>query len=83
MQGWSKSVGRRMGLVSLSSSADKLLELRLKICGACPHVKRRKFVEILNSGEDVEVEGLYCPLCHCPCLEKGMVTDEKCPIDKW
>lgn len=82
-QGWGKALGQRLGLISLSTSEQKLTELRLKICKACKYAVTRKFIEILNDDEDHEVEGLVCSRCHCPCKEKALVIDEKCPEDLW
>lgn len=80
--GWSRAIGRRLGLISLSSAEEKLSELRLKICNDCKFSMYKKWPELIND-EDVEVNGLVCSKCGCPCIEKSLVVDEQCPESFW
>jgi hypothetical protein len=76
--GWA----RRLKIISTSEPLKKLSDLRLRICGNCSLAKESKVLRILNGNADYEHQ-LQCTKCKCPCLEKSLVTDEKCPVDKW
>lgn len=76
--GWS----RKFGIIETTDELKKLTELRLKICEDCPFSKKSKALRIVN-GKGKNVSQLYCTICHCPCEEKALVVDEKCPIGKW
>lgn len=78
IRGW----GMRFGLIPTTQAEQKLSDLRLKVCGACRYAKEQKVLKIIN-GEVNNNAALVCTLCHCPCLEKGLVVDEKCPIKRW
>jgi hypothetical protein len=77
-KGW----GKRFGIISTSTAEEKLSELRLEICKRCDHAKTSSFLELVNGGEERKM-GLFCTECKCACLEKSLVVDEQCPIDKW
>lgn len=76
--GW----GKAFGILPITTSEAKLSALRLKICGQCDYSLKSKVLEILNGHAQYE-HILKCSKCTCPCLEKSLVTDEKCPADKW
>lgn len=78
LKGWSK----RFGIISTSTAEKKLSELRMDICSHCEVAKSSKFLELVNGGEEWKV-GLVCTNCKCPCLEKSLVIDEQCPLEKW
>ncbi len=78
LKGW----GKATGILSTSTAEKKLSALRLTICMRCEHSKSSKVLEILNGQANYE-NRLKCDKCKCPCLEKSLVTDEKCPIAKW
>lgn len=78
VEGWAK----RLGLLSVSDPNKKLSDLRLKICGFCRHSKPSKVLEIMNGAANYR-ETLQCAKCLCPCLEKTLVIDEKCPDNQW
>lgn len=76
--GWAKA----MGWISTGNAEKKLSKLRMKICGICEHSQHSKVLRFIN-GEAIHDNGLQCGKCKCPCLEKSLVVDEKCPINKW
>lgn len=78
LTGWA----RVLGMISTSEPQKKLSELRVSICKLCPEAKTNKVLAILNGNVNY-VNQLQCRKCKCPCLEKSLVTDEKCPIGKW
>ncbi len=78
LTGW----GKRIGILQISKAEDKLAELRLRKCKICPLSKESKVLKLLNGNAGYEAQ-LQCTKCHCPCFEKAIVVDEKCPIDKW
>lgn len=78
IRGW----GMRFGLIPTSDAEKKLADLRLKICAGCKYAQKRKILRIVNGEVNNNAE-LQCTLCHCPCLEKALVTDEVCPVKKW
>ncbi len=78
LTGW----GKKLGIIQISNVEEKLSELRLKKCMRCPHADVSKILTIINGhGEQKDI--IYCKLCACPCVQKSLVVDEKCPIDKW
>lgn len=78
LKGWGKS----MGILSVSTAGKKLSDLRLSICKNCPESSTSKVLELLNGSANY-VNELKCNKCTCPCLQKTLVIDEKCPIGKW
>lgn len=76
--GW----GKRLGWLPTSEAEHKLAELRLKSCQQCPNTKESKLLKIVNGHGAYEKE-IFCTLCKCPCSEKTIVVEEKCPIGKW
>lgn len=78
LKGW----GKAFGIVPISTAERKLSDLRLNICGICQHSKASKVLYIFNDKADYKNQ-LQCSICKCPCLEKSLVIDEKCPLDKW
>jgi hypothetical protein len=78
LTGW----GKAWGILPISTAEHKLSELRMGFCNNCSQAKTSKVLEIL-SGKEHYTSKLVCTKCKCPCLEKSLVTDEKCPIGKW
>lgn len=76
--GW----GKALGIIQVTSAELKLSQLRMKICSKCELSKPSKTLKILNNSAEYE-HSLKCIKCTCPCLEKSLVVDEKCPIGKW
>jgi hypothetical protein len=78
LKGWLKA----FGILSTSTAELKLSQLRLSICTSCQHKKITSVLEIIHNSANME-DVIACGICHCPCLEKSLVTDEQCPIHKW
>lgn len=78
LTGW----GKAFGWLPVSTPEKKLSELRLKICGICEESETSKALRIIND-EAIHGYQLRCLKCKCPCLEKSLVVDEKCPLSKW
>lgn len=78
LTGW----GKRLGILQVSNAEKKLADLRMQICTACPYTETKKILKILKGTADYE-KVIACSKCKCPCWEKTIVVDEKCPIDKW
>lgn len=78
IRGWAKA----LGWVQTSVAEKKLSELRLQICKGCDYSKMSKWLDLVNE-EEVEIAGLVCTECGCPCLEKSLVIDETCPEKFW
>lgn len=78
LTGW----GKRYGLISTSTAEQKLSELRMKKCSVCIHAHESKALKLLNGNVHHETT-LYCTKCGCPCLQKTLVADETCPLNKW
>jgi hypothetical protein len=78
LTGW----GKRFGILQTSKAEEKLAELRLSICKACSYSEESKVLKILNGNVNYEAQ-LKCTKCTCPCWEKAIVVDEKCPIKNW
>jgi|KBSSwiStaDraftv2_1062776.scaffolds.fasta_scaffold21894_6 hypothetical protein len=81
-RGWTKAMGARLGFRSLEDKEKKLSDLRLQLCGRCKYAAHKKVLEFIN-GDDVWVNALFCTKCKCPCLEKSLVAEEKCPMGYW
>jgi len=78
IKGWLKA----LGFITVSNAEAKLSILRMQICGRCEWAKESSVLEVVNN--DVQYENrLVCGKCHCPCLQKSLVVDEKCPINEW
>lgn len=78
VRGWAKY----FGLVSTSSAEAKLSDLRLKVCSSCFYSDSKKIIEIIN-GNVIHEATLVCTKCKCPCMQKTLVVDETCPVEKW
>lgn len=78
LKGW----GKALGILSVSVPEKKLSDLRMKICMHCFYSKGSKMLELIN-GHGEYVNTIYCTKCKCPCKEKSLVTDEKCPMGNW
>jgi hypothetical protein len=78
LTGW----GKRLGILQISKAEHKMAEVRMSICKWCPYSEQSKVMKILNGNVNYEAQ-LKCNKCGCPCWEKTIVVDEKCPIDKW
>lgn len=76
--GWSKS----LGLLPVAEAEQKLSDLRMSICSTCPASKVSTALKIIN-GEAVKEHALYCTKCKCPCKQKTLVVNEKCPLGRW
>lgn len=78
LKGWLKV----WGILSTSMAEKKLSELRLKQCAGCEQAKMSDVLELIN-GDLEYVNTIFCNACTCPCLQKSLVTEEKCPLGKW
>lgn len=72
-EGWYKAM---TGVKSTQS------EERMAVCKECPEAVERRVLSIFN-GKDVYEDCLQCTVCKCPCLQKSLVSSEKCPLGKW
>lgn len=52
---------------------------RSKVCGKCPHAKRKKYLELIKNDLE-EVHGMVCDLCGCPLVAK-IRSEDIC--EKW
>lgn len=77
-EGWSKS----LGLLEVSKENRELSNRRMAICATCPAAKESSFLKMLR-GKMHDVEAIYCTECGCPCNEKTLVNEEKCPLGYW
>lgn len=78
LTGW----GRSMDLLKTPAEIKDMSIERLKICSRCPQAKESKVLMILkDSSEHVDI--IKCDQCGCPCNEKSLVVEEKCPLNKW
>jgi len=78
IKGWLKG----WGIISVTTAEEKLSALRLGICGKCEFAKTSSMLEVVNGDLMWEMR-LQCTKCHCPCLQKSLIPDEKCPIKSW
>lgn len=78
LSGW----GKHLGLLPVSKAEAKLSALRLDQCNKCAHSKESKVLTFLNGHADYQKQ-IVCGKCGCPCLQKSLAVDEKCPIGKW
>jgi hypothetical protein len=78
IRGW----GLAFGIIQKTKAEEALSHLRLKICARCEKAKESKVLGIIN-GQAMYERSIICSKCSCPCLEKSLVIDEKCPIGKW
>jgi len=78
LTGW----GRAFGLIKTSIYQAHISKVRLDKCGHCIHSKESKALEIINGKAEYK-NNLICTKCWCPCLEKSLVLEEKCPVGKW
>lgn len=77
-EGWGKS----LGLLEVSEENRKLSLERMKICAQCPLAEESSFLKLIR-GVMEDVPAVYCTKCGCPCNEKTLVNNEKCPLGKW
>lgn len=73
---------RRFKLIEITDAQKALSDMRLLECKRCIYADSKKILYVLNGSADY-VNSLSCSKCHCPCLEKSLVTSEHCPINKW
>lgn len=73
---------RRFGLMKTPVDIAVLSKERLWICDNCDYAKTQRILEVIN-GKAERVNSLQCIKCKCPCLEKTLVREESCPINKW
>jgi hypothetical protein len=78
MVGW----GRKLKYIDTSPALDALSELRLRTCSKCGHSGTSKILQLTDSGGAYE-DVISCKICHCPCRQKTLVIEEKCPIGRW
>ena len=78
LTGWGKS----LGILPKSKAEEKLSKLRLEICKICEMSEESKVLSLVKGHADY-IKTLKCTKCKCPCQEKSLVIDEKCPIGKW
>lgn len=78
LSGW----GKALGIIRISTAEQKLSEMRMKICTGCDKAKPKRVFHFIND-EAVAGYDLFCTKCKCPCVEKTLVVDEQCPIDRW
>lgn len=76
LQGWFAS------LIWASSATIRLSIERLKECKKCENTTQSSLLKIVK-GSFEEINCLRCNSCGCPIVEKSMVKDEKCPLNKW
>jgi hypothetical protein len=78
LTGW----GKAFGLITTTNAEAKLSVLRMKVCGKCEFAETKKVLALLNGNANYE-NSCFCTKCGCPCLEKSLVVDEQCPINRW
>jgi hypothetical protein len=78
LEGWGKS----LGWMEVTPDTQALSIERLSICSACPFATESNFLKLLR-GEARELSTISCSKCGCPVNEKSLVTNEKCPEEKW
>lgn len=76
IKGWWKST------VHADKASLEMSRERLAICAKCPHCVDSKFLHFIK-GKVKEVNQKICDLCGCPIVEKSLVKEEHCPINKW
>lgn len=76
IKGWFKSK------IHSDEFSKELSRERLAICAKCPHCVDSKFLKFIN-GKVESINQKMCELCGCPVVEKSLVKEEKCPINKW
>ncbi len=77
-EGWGKS----MGWLEITEDCAKLSQERLNICATCPFAEESSFLKVFRK-EAKDLNAIGCKKCGCPVNEKTLVTDEKCPLNKW
>lgn len=77
-EGWGKS----LDWLEVTPEVRKLSNERLAICAVCPHAKESDILKFFK-GEGRRLEVIYCDECGCPANQKSLVTEEKCPLEKW
>lgn len=78
LKGW----GKALGLIRTKNEEAEVSGKRLVICGRCPFSKDSKVLLIIHGHAKYEHQ-LQCTKCKCPCLEKSLVMEEKCPVGRW
>jgi len=73
---------RHLGILPMSKELEVLAEKRFEICKVCPHAKPHKLLKVID-GKLNKVGSIYCTICKCPCHQKVLVKEEKCPKEKW
>lgn len=81
-EGWGKS----LGWLEVTPENQQLSIERMSICATCPFAEESSFLKLFR-GEARKLGAIYCSKCpskiKCPVNEKTLVTDEKCPQNKW
>lgn len=77
-EGW----GKTLGVLEVSAAEQNLSAERMAICAVCPSAKESGFLKLIR-GAMHNIPAIYCTECDCPCNEKSLVKDEKCPLGKW
>lgn len=80
-EGWGKS----LGLIEVSDENKAMALRRVEICVQCPFAEEmwlKKFIDGMLKRDELG-SGIGCTICGCPVNEKALVTDEKCPKNKW
>jgi len=73
---------RHLGILPITKELETLAEKRFEICKACPHAEPHKLLKVID-GKMNKVGCISCTICKCPCHQKVLVQEEKCPIKKW
>lgn len=76
--GW----GKRMGMIPVTTAEKKLSDIRMRFCKTCDDSSVSKVLSIVAGQASYESQ-LKCDKCGCPCLQKTLIVDEQCPVNKW
>ena len=77
-EGWGKS----LGLLAVSDECKNLSIERIAICAKCPFASESSMLKLMH-GSATRESVIKCDDCGCPIEQKTLVTDEKCPQNKW
>ena len=77
-----KAWAKTHGLMDISQEEQELSNARLEICGVCDAAQESKALEVIK-GSVEKMDIIYCTKCTCPCHEKSIIKEEKCPLNKW
>jgi len=76
--GWA----RHLELIKTPAAVQELSKTRMEACSTCPFAKESKALEFIN-GSAEHIDTIYCTICKCPCHQKSLVDNERCPEGKW